>query len=137
MKTLASQTSPPKVTQPQNHVIATKQPPETQKGSDPVSFLQCSSSCLTDIQELENHRAATFTWGTAIPLLRITNAGIEERLVSDELTNELFFPPSSTVLLERKQAMFHVPVDFENNLTLDAFVDSRAYVRSMAMNWTQ
>ena len=123
MKTVASKTSPPNVTQKQNHVIATKQPPETQTGSDPVSFLRCSSSCPTVIQEWEKHKTATFTWVTAIPLLTITNPRIEERLVNDKLTNDLHLPPTSTVVLKRKQEMLHVPLDFENNLTVDAFVD--------------
>ena len=55
MTTLASQTSPPKVVQTQNHVIATEQPPESQTGNGPVPFLSCSSSCPIDIQKSRVH----------------------------------------------------------------------------------
>ena len=44
----------------------------------------------------------------------------------DEQTNELYLPLTSTVVLKRKQEMLYVPLNFENNLTVDALVDSRA-----------
>ena len=36
---VASQTSPPKGTQPQNHVVSTEQPSGNQTGNEPVPFL--------------------------------------------------------------------------------------------------
>ena len=51
---------------------------------------------------------------------------IEERLVRDVITNQLYMPLSSTIVLERKKEMPYVSLAFENGLTLDALVDSRA-----------
>ena len=50
----------------------------------------------------------------------------------DDSTNELYMPLSSTIVLKRKKEMLYVPLDFKNGLTLDAFVDSRAYVSAIA-----
>ena len=57
---------------------------------------------------------------------------IEERPVRDETTNELYMPLSSTIVLKRKKEMLYVPLDFENGLTIDALVDSGAYVSAIA-----
>ena len=64
---------------------------------------------------------------TATPL-------IEEGLVRDEQANELYLPLTSTVVLKRKQEMLYVPLDFENNHTVDALVDSRAFVSAIALD---
>ena len=40
-------------------------------------------------------------------------------------------PLSSTVVLKRKKELWYVPLDFENGLTIDAFVDSGAYVSAI------
>ena len=53
---------------------------------------------------------------------------IEEELVRDDFTNELYMPLSSTKVLKRKKEMLYVSLDFENSLTIDALVDSGAYV---------
>ena len=52
----------------------------------------------------------------------------------DEQTNELYLPLTSTVVLKRKQEMLYVPLDFENNLTVDALVESRAFVSAIAQD---
>ena len=39
---------------------------------------------------------------------------------------------SSTIVLKRKKEMLYVPLDFENGLTIDALVDSGAYVSAIA-----
>ena len=62
----------------------------------------------------------------------ITISHIEERLVRDEITNELYMPLSSTIVLKRKKEMLYVPLDFKNGLTIDAVVDSGAYVSAIA-----
>ena len=62
----------------------------------------------------------------------ITTSQIEERLVRDNFTNDLYMPLSSTIVLKRKKEMFYVPLDFENDLTNDALDDSRAYVSAKA-----
>ena len=62
----------------------------------------------------------------------ITISQIEERLVRDETTNELYMPLSSTIVPKRKKEKLYVPLDFENGLTIDALVDSGAYVSAIA-----
>ena len=62
----------------------------------------------------------------------VTTSQIEERLVRDDITNKLYMPLSSTVVLKRKKEMLYVPLDFENSLTIDALVDSGAYVSAIA-----
>ena len=52
----------------------------------------------------------------------------------DEQTNEVYLPLTSTVVLKRKQEMLYVPLDFENNLTVDALVDSGAFVSAIAQD---
>ena len=63
---------------------------------------------------------------------KITTSQIEEQLVRDDTTNELYMPLSSTIVLKRKKEMLYVPLDFENGLTIDALVDSGAYVSAIA-----
>ena len=57
---------------------------------------------------------------------------IEEQLVRDDITNELYMPLSYTIVLKRKKEMLYVPLDFENGLTICALVDSGAYVSAIA-----
>ena len=49
----------------------------------------------------------------------------------DDITNEIYIPLSSTHVLKRKKEMLIVPLDFENGLTVDALVDSGAYVSAI------
>ena len=63
---------------------------------------------------------------------KTTNSQIEEQLVRNDITNEFYMPLSSTIVLERKKEMLYVPLVFENGLTIDALVDSRAYVSAIA-----
>ena len=62
----------------------------------------------------------------------ITTSQIQEQLVRYDMTNELYMPPSSTIVLKRKKETLYVPPDFENGLTIDALVDSGAYVSAIA-----
>ena len=131
---VASQTSPPKETQPQNHVDTTEQPSGNQTGSEPVSFLDCSKNYFTNTQYTEQHEVNTPNGDTTTPPLTTATPLIEERLVRDEQTNEIYLPITSTVVLKRKLEMLYVPLDFENNLTVDALVDSRAFVSAIAQD---
>ena len=49
----------------------------------------------------------------------------------DDVTIELYMPLSSTIVQRRKKEMLYLPLDFENSLTIDAFVDSGAYVSAI------
>ena len=62
----------------------------------------------------------------------ITISQLEERLVRDDSTNELYMPLSSRIVLKQKKEMLYVPLDFKNGLTIDALVDSGAYVSAIA-----
>ena len=136
--TVASQTSPLKGTDPQNYVVATEQLSGNQTGNERVSFLNCSKSSSTDIQNTEQHVMTIFNGDTTTPLLTTATPLIEEGLVRDEQTNDVYIPLTSTVVLKRKQEMFYVPLDFEIILTVDALVDSGAFVSAIArMTWTK
>ena len=52
----------------------------------------------------------------------------------DEQTNEFYLPLTSTVVLKWKQKRLLVPLDFENNLTVVALIDSGAYVSAINQN---
>ena len=56
---------------------------------------------------------------------------IEEELARDQFTYELYMPLSSTFVLKRKKEKLYVPLDFENDPTVDAVVDSVAYVSAI------
>ena len=62
----------------------------------------------------------------------ITTSQIQDQLVRDDITNELYMPLSSTILLNRKKEMLDVPLDFKIGLTKDALVNSGAYVSAIA-----
>ena len=135
MKTnVASQTSPPRGTQSQNHVDTTEHPPGNQTGNEPVPFLDCSKNSSTNAQNTEPHVMTTHKGDTATSPLTIATPLIEEGLVRDEQTSEIYLPLMSTVVLKRKQEMLYVPLDFENNLTVDALVDSGAFVSAIAQD---
>ena len=61
-----------------------------------------------------------------------TSSQIDERLVRDDNTNELYMPLSSTIVLKRKKEMQYIPFDFENSSTMDALVNSRASVSAFS-----
>ena len=61
-----------------------------------------------------------------------TTSQIQEQLLRDDITNELYMTLPSTIVLKRKKEILYVPLDFENGLTIDALVDSGAYVSAIA-----
>ena len=131
---VASQTSPTKRTQPRNDVVATEHLPRNQTGNEPVPFLNCSKNRPTDIRKSEHHVTTTHTGDTTFPPLTTTTPLIEEGLVRDEQTKVVNLPLICTIDLKRKKEMLHVPVDFENNLTVDALVDSGAFVNAISQD---
>ena len=103
-------------------------------GNEPVSFLNCSKDFPTNTQNAEQHKTTTPNKEmTTLPLNTATPL-IEEGLMRDDQTNELYLPLTSTVVLKRKQEMLYVPLDFENNHTVDALVDSGAFVSAIAQD---
>ena len=110
----------------------TEQPPGNQAGNEPVPFLDCSKNSSTNTQNTEQHVATNRNGDTTTPPLTTPTPIIEEGLVRDEQTNEVYLPLTSTVVLKRKQEMLYVPLDFENNLTVDALVDLGAFVGAIA-----
>ena len=97
---VASQTSPPKGTQQQNHVVTTEQSSGNQTGNEPVSFLSCSKDSSTDSQNAEQHITTTPNKEVITPPLTTGTPLIEKGLVRDEQTNELYLPLTSTVVLK-------------------------------------
>ena len=111
----------------------TERPPENQTGNEVVPFLDCSKTS-TNTQNAEQHVVTTPSRDITTSPLTTATPLIEEGLVRDEQTNEIYLPLTSTVILKRKQEMLYVPLDFENNLTVDALVDSGAFVSAIAQD---
>ena len=125
---VASQTSLPKETQQQNYVNTTEQPSRNQTGNG------CSKTSPTNTQNTEQHVVTNPDGDTTTPPLTSATPLVEEGLVRGERTNEIYLPLTSTVVLKRKQEMLYVPLDFENNLTVDALVDSGAFVSAIVQD---
>ena len=113
-------------------MVAREQPSGNQTGNEPGPFFDCSKNSSTTTQNTEQHVETTFNGDATTPPLTTATPLIEEGLVRDEQTNEIYLPSTSTVVLKRKQEMLNVPLDFENNLTVDALVDSGAFVIAIA-----
>ena len=111
----------------------TEQPPGNQTGSELVPFHDCFKN-PTNTQKAEQHVVTTHNGDTTASPLTTATPLIEEELVRDEQLNEIYLPLTSTVVLKRKQEMLYVPLDFENNLTIDALVDSGAFVSAIAQD---
>ena len=111
---------------------ATEPSSGNQTGNEPVTFLSCSKDSPTDTQNAEQHVVTTPEGDTTTSPLTTTTPLIEEGLVRDEQTNAIYLPLTSTVVLKRKQEMLYVPLDFENNHTVDALVGSGAFVSAIA-----
>ena len=103
-------------------------------GNEPVPFLDCPKNSSTNSQNTEQHVVTTPNALTTAPPLTTATPLIEEGLVRDEQTNEVYLPLTSTVVLKRKQEKLYVPLDFNNNLTVDALMDSGAFVSAIAQD---
>ena len=113
-------------------------------GSDTESLLenktrripaQCPNDSKKHQNEIQRDETDLITYGKGddnISPSEITALQIEKRLVRDDITNELYMPLSSTIVLKRKKERLYVPLDFENGSTIDAFSDSGAYVSAIA-----
>ena len=127
-----AQTSPIKKTSPQKSGSDTESLLENQTRSIPV---QCPNDSNNQQNEIQRNEIGLTTYDEGddnISPPEITTSQIQEQLVRDENTNELYMPLSSTIVLKRKKEMLYVPLDFKNGLTIDALVDSGAYVSAIA-----
>ena len=127
-----SQTSPIKETSPQVSVSSTEPLLGNQTRSALVPSLDDSKKPSSEIQRYKTDMTTCDTGDDNISRPAITISQIEVQLVRDETTNELYMPLSSTIVLKRKKEILYVPLDFKNGLTIDALVDSGAYVSAIA-----
>ena len=127
-----SQTLPIKETSPQVSVSSPEPLLGSQTRSALVPSLNDSKKPGSEIQTDEIDMTTCDSTDNNISPPPITISQLEERLVRDDSTNELYMALSSTIVLKRKKRMLYVPLDFENGLTIDALVDSGAYVSAVA-----
>ena len=127
-----SQTSPMNETSSQVSGSSTEPLPGNQTGSTPVQSLNDSKERQFEIQRHEMNITANDNGDDIFSLPKITNSQNEDQLVKDDITNELYIPLSSTTVLKGKKEMLYVPLDFDNDQTIDALVDSGAYVSAKA-----
>ena len=127
-----SQTSPMKETSSQVSVSSTEPLPGNQTRSTLVQSLNDSNKHQPEIQQHARNIIANDNGDDSVSPPKNTTSQIEDQLVRDDITNELCIPLSSAIVLKRKKEMLYVPLDFENGLTIDAPVDSGAYVSSIA-----
>ena len=127
-----AQTSPIKETSSQVSGSDTESPLDNQTRSIPV---QCPNDSNKQRNEIKRSKIGLITYGNADDTIsppEITTSQIQKQLVRDDITNELYMPLSSTIVLKREKKMLYVPLDFENGLKIDALVDSGAYVSVIA-----
>ena len=126
-----AQTSPIKETSSQVSGSDTEILLENQTRSIPV---ECPNDSKKQRNEIQRNEIGLTTYGNgddSISPPKITTSQIQEQLVRD-ITNALYMPLSSTIVLKRKKERLYVPLDFENGLTIDALVNSGAYVSAIA-----
>ena len=134
---VVNQTSPPKGFQLQSFGTAAEHFGE-KSGNEQVSFPDNSNSCPTDIQKSREYIMTTPDGDSFKSPLKSTAPHIEEKVVRDEQADKFYLPLSSTVVLKRKPQLVCVHLDFDNNLIIDALLESRAYVSAIVrMSWTQ
>ena len=105
---------------------------EKQTWSTPV---QCPNNSKKQQHEIQRNETDMTTYDNGddnISPPEITTSQIEKRLVRDDNTNELYMPLSYTIVLKRTKEMLYVSLDFKNGLTIEAFVDSGAYISAIA-----
>ena len=128
---LESQTSPMKETWSEVSGSSTEPFLGNQTGSMQVQSPNDSNKPQSEIQRKVSNIIANDNRDEKIFPPKTTNSQVEEEHVRDDTTNELNMPLSSIFVLKRKREMLYVPLDFENGLTIDALVDSGAYVSAI------
>ena len=76
---------------------------ENQTRSTPVQCPNASKKDRNEIQPNETDMTTNDSGDDNIPPPKITTLQIEERLVKDDITIELYMPLSSTIVLKRKK----------------------------------
>ena len=128
----SSQTSAIREISPQVSGSSTEPLLGNQTGSTPVQTSNDSKKPQSEIQRYEMNITAYNNGDDNISPSKITTAQIEEQLVRNAFSNELYMPLSSTIVLKRKKELLYVPLDSKNGLIIDALVDSGAYVSAIA-----
>ena len=127
-----AQTSPIKETSSQVSGSGTESLLGNQTRSTPV---QCPNDSNKQQNGIRRNEIGLTTYDNGddnISPAEITTSQIQDQLVRDDITNELYMPLYSTIVLKRKKEMLYVPLDIENGLTIDALLDSGAYVSAIA-----
>ena len=127
-----AQTSPIKETSSEVAGSDTESSLDNQTRSIPV---QCPNDSNKQQNKIQRNEIGLTTYGNGddnISPPENTTSQIQEQLVRDDITNELCMPLSSTIVLKRKKEKLYVPRDVDNGLTIDALVDSGAYVSAIA-----
>ena len=127
-----SQRSPMKETSSQVSRSSTETLPGNQTGNTPGQSLKDSKEPHFEIQRNEINITANENGDDNNSTRKILKSQIEDQFVRDDIPNELYMPLSSTINLKRKKEMLSVPLVFENGLTIDALVDSGAYISAIA-----
>ena len=127
-----SQTSPMKQASSQVSASSTEPLPGNETRSKLVQSHNDSKEPQPEIQRNQKNITDNDNGDDNFSPPKITISQIEQQLVRDENTSGLYMPLSSTIVLKRKKEMLYVPLDFENSLTIDALVDSGAYVSAVA-----
>ena len=104
-----SQTSPIKETSAQVSVSSTEPLLGKQTRSPLVLSLNDSKKPCSEVQRYETDMTTCDSGDSNVSPPPITISQIEERLVRDDSTNELYMPLTSTIVLERKKEMLYVP----------------------------
>ena len=123
-----AQTSPIKETSPQVSRLDTEWLLKNQTRSTPVRCLNDSKKQQHEMQRSEADTTTYDSGNANISSPKKTTSQIQKRLVSNDIANELYMPLSSTNVLNRKKEMLYVPLSFEDGSTIDALVESVAYV---------
>ena len=126
-----SQTSPIRETSPQVSGSDKELLLENESRRMPVQCLNDSKKQQPENQRNETDMATCDSGNDNISPPKRTTSPNEERLVWEDITNELYMPLSSTIVLKWKKEMLYVLLDFENGLTIDALVESRTYISAI------
>ena len=95
--------------------------------------VQCPNDSKKQQNEIQRNETDMTTYDNGddnISPPELATSQIEERLVGDDITNDIYKLLTSTIVLKRKKEVLYVPLDFKNGLAIDALVDSGAYVNA-------